>query len=215
MLDCEPSGTSRPSISDAAAFAAAYRKGGGTVHLCYLPHWYWQQLGSPSLKVLADAGLCLVSSAYTLYTDASTGTGWQKYGGMSPVIWQYTDRLHFNGMDIDFNAFRGTHAGDQDGASVNAALGQLKAIATTGKMPAAKPTPPVVAPVPPVMRLASGKESLRHAAHREGTTVQRAVWLMAMGHKDDQGFGQPNQAAYIAKGDFNAIMPTKMVYWVG
>ena len=38
---------------------------------------------------------------------------------------------------------------------------------------------------------------------------------MAMGHKDDAGFGQPLQAAYIAKGDFNAIMPNKMVYYVG
>lgn len=216
MIDCEPTVTSRPTVGDAAGFADAYRHAGGTVHLVYLPHWYWQQLGSPSLKVLADAGLCLVSSAYTTYTDASTGTGWQPYGGMTPVIWQYTDRLSFNGHDVDFNAFRGSFAGDQDAASVAGALTQLKSAAITGKIAAAPVAGAVAeAPEPPVMRLASGKESLRHAAHREGTTVQRAIWLMAMGHKDDQGFGQPLQAAYVAKGDYNAIMPAKMVYWVG
>src|SRR6266516_1902420 len=149
MVDVEPTGTSRPNLNDALSFIKAYRASGGVTHLVYFPHWYWQQLGSPSLTSLAGLGLALWSSAYTSYTDAGTGTGWQPYGGLTPKIWQYTDRLHFNGQDIDFNAFRGTHGGDQSGAAVADTLDQFKSLATTGKLSAHKPVPKP--PVPPEM----------------------------------------------------------------
>jgi hypothetical protein len=109
MLDMEealPDG-GLPTVPDAVAFTDAYRKLGGVIHLLYLPHWYWQRIGSPPLAPLADRGLSLVSSNYTGYSD--DGPGWASYGGMTPAIWQYTSSATFNGWHpIDMNAFKGT-----------------------------------------------------------------------------------------------------------
>jgi GH25 family lysozyme M1 (1,4-beta-N-acetylmuramidase) len=125
MLDFEPSGASRPTMADAIEFIDSYRKMGGIIHLVYLPGWYWVQLGRPSLQPFIDRGMLLVSSNYTSYSD--DGPGWAPYGGMAPTIWQYADNIHFNGFNIDFNAFRGT-------------LPELKSLVRTGKMPpVAKP----------------------------------------------------------------------------
>ena len=108
MLDCEPAGASRPSISDAERFIDAYRAGGGVCALLYLPRWYWSQLGSPSLSGFTRRGVALWSSSYTTYTDASDGAGWLPYGGMTPRIWQYTSSHSWNGQLVDFNGFKGT-----------------------------------------------------------------------------------------------------------
>lgn len=82
------------------------------VTLAYIPHWfqrdYW---AGASLAGFADRGLGLVSSSYVAtYTDS--GVGWNPYGGMTPIIWQYTDgdtsRGYSYGMHgIDTNAFKG------------------------------------------------------------------------------------------------------------
>lgn len=106
MIDHEPTTGSNPSVQDAVDFAARFRARGGLCTLDYLPHWYWQQLGSPSLVPLAAAGLSLVSSNYTAYSD--TGAGWAGYGGLNPAVWQYTDALAYSGQNVDFNAYRGT-----------------------------------------------------------------------------------------------------------
>jgi hypothetical protein len=118
MLDWEEDGASRPNVPDAVAFIDHYRQLGGTCHLLYLPEWYWMQLGRPSLQPLIDRGMLAVSSHYTTYSD--TGPGWAAYGGLTPVIWQYTDSAAFNGDSVDFNAYRGP-------------LAELKALAETGK----------------------------------------------------------------------------------
>jgi peptidoglycan hydrolase-like protein with peptidoglycan-binding domain len=119
MLDLEPSG-SRPTLSDAVAFLDSYKSRGGICNMTYLPNWYWQQLGRPSLSPLATRGHTLVSSNYTSYSDS--GPGWAPYGGMTPGVWQYTDRQLFNGQRIDFNAFKGT-------------IAQLRAVAGAGVAP--------------------------------------------------------------------------------
>ena len=114
MIDCEPtynpngSIASAPQISDVVAFVNQYRALGGTVHLLYLPHWYWQgNLGQVSLSSVANLGLLLVSSDYTAYSD--TGPGWAAYGGMTPVIWQYTSTAKLNGVtNVDMNAYQGS-----------------------------------------------------------------------------------------------------------
>ena len=116
MIDFEPAynanGTiaSAPQISDAVAFINEYRALGGTVFLLYLPHWYWQgNLGSPALTSVIDLGMLLVSSDYTGYSD--TGPGWAPYGGMTPVVWQYTSTATLNGVvNVDMNAYKGTLA---------------------------------------------------------------------------------------------------------
>jgi peptidoglycan hydrolase-like protein with peptidoglycan-binding domain len=116
MIDCEPTynsnGTiaSAPQISDVVAFVNQFRALGGTVHLLYLPHWYWQgNLGQVSLAPVTSLGMLLVSSDYTAYSD--TGPGWAAYGGMTPLIWQYTSTATLNGVsNVDMNAYQGSLA---------------------------------------------------------------------------------------------------------
>jgi GH25 family lysozyme M1 (1,4-beta-N-acetylmuramidase) len=96
----------KTTVAMILSFVAEYRKLGGVVHLVYLPHWYWQELGSPDLTPLTKARLRLVSSSYATYSDS--GPGWQPYGGVTPVQWQYTDQFGYGGQRVDFNAFRGT-----------------------------------------------------------------------------------------------------------
>jgi peptidoglycan hydrolase-like protein with peptidoglycan-binding domain len=129
MIDCEPTynanGTiaSAPQISDAVDFINEYRALGGTVHLLYLPHWYWQgNLGEASLSPVIDLGMLLVSSDYTGYSN--TGPGWAAYGGMTPVIWQYTSTASLNGVtNVDMNAYKGTLADFQAQVSTGAQTG--------------------------------------------------------------------------------------------
>jgi Glycosyl hydrolases family 25 len=125
MIDTEPTpaGTaeSRPSIADVLAFTTELRALGGIVHLCYLPRWYWadaapEGLGSPPLHPLTQAGLHLVSSDYTTYSESGVG--------ITPSVWQFSSTYLFNGKRIDYNAFRGD-------------LTQLKALVTGSA--AAKP----------------------------------------------------------------------------
>lgn len=134
MLDWEPTGTSKPGVADAEAFVDNFRHAGGTCNLLYLPNWYWQQLGSPSLAPFAQRGMVLVSSNYTTYSDS--GPGWAGYGGMSVAVWQYTSTHQFNGMQVDFNAYKGS-------------LAQLKAVVTGGQ-PAQNWTETMIANLPTV-----------------------------------------------------------------
>jgi peptidoglycan hydrolase-like protein with peptidoglycan-binding domain/GH25 family lysozyme M1 (1,4-beta-N-acetylmuramidase) len=129
MIDCEPTynsnGTiaSAPQISDVVDFVSQYRALGGKTYLLYLPHWYWSgDLGSVELSPVIDLGMLLVSSDYTTYSD--TGPGWAAYGGMTPVIWQYTSSATLNGVtNVDMNAFQGTLADFQAQATTGAATG--------------------------------------------------------------------------------------------
>jgi len=116
MIDCEPeyssSGaiSSAPQISDVVDFVNEYRALGGITYLLYLPRWYWSgNLGSPALTSVSSLGMLLVSSDYTAYSDS--GPGWDSYGGMTPVIWQYTSSATLNGVsNVDMNAYKGTLA---------------------------------------------------------------------------------------------------------
>jgi len=125
MVDVEQEGSSFPNIAQCAQFTDACRALGLTVKLVYLPHWYWQQIGSPGLTALSSRGLSLVSSAYPGGSGypGDGGSGWASYGGMTPVIWQYTDR------PVDGDAFKGT------AAQLHAILG------TTPGVPPKKPVP--------------------------------------------------------------------------
>src|SRR6516165_11276912 len=126
MIDCEPeynsNGTiaSAPQIADVVDFINQYRALGGTTYLLYLPHWYWQgNLGQTSLAPVINLGMLLVSSDYTTYSD--TGPGWAPYGGMTPVIWQYTSTGTLNGVsNVDMNAYKNTLADFQAQATTGA-----------------------------------------------------------------------------------------------
>jgi hypothetical protein len=92
----------RELVQDIYAFADQYHAAGGRVTLAYFPHWEEQAVGSPSLTGLTSRGIGLVSSNYTTYSDS--GPGWAPYGGVTPIIWQYTS------TPLDTNAFKGTTA---------------------------------------------------------------------------------------------------------
>lgn len=117
MLDFEPTNTFNPTMAQAIAYVDAARAAGLRLRLVYLPRWYWQQLGSPSLKPFVDRGLLLVSSSYpggssspaSLY-PGDRAAGWQGYGGMTPALYQFTNQASDGGQAMDYNAFRGTVA---------------------------------------------------------------------------------------------------------
>ncbi|QOR55826.1 MAG: glycoside hydrolase family protein [Catenulispora phage 69_17] len=136
MLDAEPAGTFRPSLAQMVAYADAAHAVGLNLRLVYLPHWYWQELGSPNLTALRTRGLSLVSSAYPggsgsaprLY-PGDAASGWNSYGGMAPLLYQFTNQASDGGQLLDYNAFRGT-------------IGQLlAALRPPGLTPAPSPTP--------------------------------------------------------------------------
>jgi len=116
MLDVEPQlqTGSRPTLEDITAYADIAATAGLNLRLVYLPHWYWQQLGSPDLTPLAKRGLHLVSSSYpggtgspaALYPGDSAA-GWTSYGGMVPAFYQFTNQASDGGWVLDYNAFRG------------------------------------------------------------------------------------------------------------
>jgi GH25 family lysozyme M1 (1,4-beta-N-acetylmuramidase) len=111
---------SHPDIHDMFNFINGVNNRGGRCHIAYIPHWFWQQVGSPDLTGLRQFPVRLWSSQYTTYSD--TGPGWDPYGGMYPQIWQYTDKFNMNGTTCDFNAFKGT-------------VDELAAMAETGALP--------------------------------------------------------------------------------
>lgn len=109
MLDIEAAYGSCPSYQDCLNFTKQYRALGGTLDDWYLPHWVWAGYwGSPDLAEARSLGVFITSSDYTTYSDS--GPGWASYGGVTPQVWQYTDRLNYAGQGVDFNAFRGTVA---------------------------------------------------------------------------------------------------------
>jgi hypothetical protein len=115
MLDVEPNGAFHPTLAQVLAYANTAHAAGLNLRLIYLPRWYWEQLGEPSLAPLADRGLGLISSAYPggegtplhLY-PGDAAKGWQPYGGLTPLIYQYTNQATDGGLPLDYNAFRGS-----------------------------------------------------------------------------------------------------------
>jgi hypothetical protein len=97
MLDVEVTQSGAfPTPSDVDQFMSQ-----APVTLAYIPQWFWQgNWGAPSLSFVHQHGAGLISSQYTTYSDS--GPGWAPYGGVTPVIWQYTSD------PIDTNAFQGT-----------------------------------------------------------------------------------------------------------
>lgn len=143
MVDCESESQagSFPRLVDLTDFIDVFRGLGGTVHLGYLPRWYWASLGSPSLAPLVRRQIALVSSDYQPYS--STGPGWQPYGGLTPAVWQYTETAHWNGQLVDRNAFKGN-------------VTQLRQLITTGSIRPPKPAAPPVLEEEDMQQLLSG-----------------------------------------------------------
>lgn len=106
MVDVETEGNSKPGLDLVLQFLDTARAYGLNPRLVYLPHWYWEVIGSPSLSALSARDVGLVSSDYlggSSY-DGDSGPGWLAYGPgePEPMIWQFTD------TPVDNNAYRGT-----------------------------------------------------------------------------------------------------------
>lgn len=142
MVDVEPEASSAPTVADFLAFATECAKLGLRVKLAYLPEWYWRdRLGSPDLGALKSAGVGVISSNYprsasggtlATYTQdgGDSGPGWNSYGGITPLMWQFADDDPIDGQQVDINAYRGT------AAELAAFLGE------PWDAPPAGPTPP-------------------------------------------------------------------------
>ena len=117
MLDIEPTNSYTPTLAQALDYIDAAHAAGLNMRLAYLPRWFWEQLGQPSLAGFVSRGVHLVSSSYPGGTGSPTSlypgdgaAGWEPYGGMTPVIYQYTNQASDGGQSMDYNAYRGTVA---------------------------------------------------------------------------------------------------------
>lgn len=207
MVDVEPTSGSNPTVGDCTAFVDEYRRLGGIVHLVYLPKWYWGRtslgemrghadrgiigrrsqrvapaphevicMASPSLSSLASRGLCLVSSDYTTYSDS--GPGWAPYGGMAPMVWQYTDRFPFNGHSVDFNAFKGSGSPD-----VTKTEAEFRNVAMTGKLS------PAPAPAQEEDVSVVGCDTWPQEAAQAGQTQEQQEYFACVGDDTDRAAG--------------------------
>lgn len=115
MIDCEPSGSSRPTMAHAHQFRQLCKQRGIDVTLLYLPGWWHSQIGSPSLR-----GWRTVQSAYPSSRHAygselypgDGGSGWAAFGGHGPFLWQFASTGHIDGYsgNVDLDAFKGDRA---------------------------------------------------------------------------------------------------------
>lgn len=114
MLDAEPAGSYSPTLAQIIGYVDAAHGAGLNLRLCYLPEWYWSQIGSPALGDLLARGIHLVSSSYPGGTGSPTqiypgdsAHGWNGYGGVPVEIYQFTNQASDGGQPLDYNAFRG------------------------------------------------------------------------------------------------------------
>lgn len=94
-------------------FVDRLRAAGYRVPLTYLPKWYWQQIGSPSLADLPplwssrypDNVVGLLAAEWS-HVPASY---WNGYGGLGVAVLQFTSSVRIAGhQPIDANAYKGT-----------------------------------------------------------------------------------------------------------
>jgi hypothetical protein len=116
--NCHPPGKAQyPAWTDVLAVMGEIRKLGHKVTLVYAPNWYWSEKGKPNM---AGVGLDLVQANYgakpwptgnpsAIYSvrGGDSGPGWNDYGNLTPVAWQYTCQATWGNMKVDFNAYRG------------------------------------------------------------------------------------------------------------
>jgi hypothetical protein len=108
--DVEANSGGVPLVRD---FVARLQGAGYTVPLTYLPRWYWQQLGSPSLAGLPSLWSSrypdtVVGSIPDEYVDVPTSY-WNGYGGLGVTVLQFTSSARVAGLQpIDANAYQGT-----------------------------------------------------------------------------------------------------------
>ena len=100
------------TITGIRSFLATCRRLGARVPLLYLPRWYWERLGRPSLAGLPPLWASAYVSAPTapasvMYQSHAAG-GWDSYGALGVEVLQFTDRAQVAGQLVDADHYRGT-----------------------------------------------------------------------------------------------------------
>jgi len=125
------------NINQLRATLAAFRAAGMRVVLTYCPPFYWTEIGRPALTGLPPLWKARYyttgGSPQQLYAKTPAAF-WDAYGGMTPVMLQFTDGATVAGMRVDANAFRGSRAelaalfGSTDGGTTPTPGGFLMAL---------------------------------------------------------------------------------------
>lgn len=109
-VDVEPTNSSQPTIKQAVEMVNRLYDAGYTVPFIYIPHWYWQSIGSPDLSLLPPlwASDYVIGSgqAWFLYQSVSADY-WNGYGGNTVVGLQFTSSYLINNESYDCSAFNG------------------------------------------------------------------------------------------------------------
>lgn len=95
MFDCERwpaesgSAAGMVSLPDILDAIAAYRVGGGTMNVIYLPRSQWMTQGQPDLTPLVKMRMHLVNANYRAGSRTPGSPAWDSYGGMPVWAVQY------------------------------------------------------------------------------------------------------------------------------
>lgn len=113
IVDVEPNGpgANPPTTRDVLGFLGWCRAYGANIRALYWPRWVWEIQGRPSLVGLPP----LISSSYVPEHDVLSAvypgdgwTGWNAYGGVTPVLGQVTDAAaNGQGFSLDGDVYRG------------------------------------------------------------------------------------------------------------
>ena len=104
-----------PTFDDVVAVSGEMRSLGTKVVTLYTGAGYWAKKGSPRLTgngfdlVNARWGKNLqvnVAADHYGTIGGDTGTGWEGYGGLEPIIWQFGSAIKFGSKHMDHNACR-------------------------------------------------------------------------------------------------------------
>jgi phosphatidylserine/phosphatidylglycerophosphate/cardiolipin synthase-like enzyme len=116
MIDAE-TGTSgsAPDLNMVTSFKTECEALGLRVTMLYLPHWYWEQIGRPSL---AGINMALVASNYgadpegfgSAVYPGDASNRWNAYGGLDVTVLQFGSKIKVAGQRVDGDAYRGAAA---------------------------------------------------------------------------------------------------------
>ena len=100
------------TITGIRSFLAARRRLGARVPLLYLPRWYWERLGRPSLAGLpplwASAYVSVPSAPASVMYQSHAAASWASYGALGVEVLQFTDRAQVAGQLVDADHYLGT-----------------------------------------------------------------------------------------------------------
>jgi hypothetical protein len=102
------------TVAGIRGFLDACARAGANVPLLYLPRWYWDRLGRPSLAGLpplwassyVDPGVA--SAPASVMYQSHSAAGWDPYASLGVEVLQFTDRAQVAGQLVDADHYRGT-----------------------------------------------------------------------------------------------------------